>query len=206
MPSLSPLLLAASALAALSPLGAADLDAPMRFGLQATAARPLQDLGTITRRTGMGAGAFAEVDQGPGWTLRTRIDFLAFKEDAARTRTLLDGLMPPRALKVSANQFSVGVDLRKTLFPLRVRGPFLLAGVSLSRVEFETVGPVPSGAGIGWSKEKSSVKFGLAAGAGYRFTDALAFTVRYASTNLGGLTMASVEGGLEFRFPAGWTE
>ena len=192
------LVLAGLALLAAPTLRADNLDSPMRFGLQVTAAKPLQDLQVITGHTGMGGGIFFEVDQGQGWTVRTRLDFLAFKEDAARTRSFLNDLVAPRTVKVSANQFSVGVEVRHAV--PRFAGPFLLGGITLSRVEFGTVGPVASGAGVGWDKQKTSMKLGFAAGAGYRFTDALAFSVRYTTTNLSGVTLATLEGGLEYRF------
>ncbi|NTV74218.1 MAG: porin family protein [Holophaga sp.] len=198
MPRPFALVLAGLALLAAPALRADDLDSPMRFGLQATAARPLQDLRVITGQTGMGGGIFFETDQGRGWTVRTRLDFLAFKEDAARTRSFLNDLVAPRTVKVSANQFSVGVEVRHAVPGFA--GPFLLGGLTLSRVEFGTVGPVASGAGVGWDKQKSSMKLGFAAGGGYRFTDALAFSVRYTTTNLSGVTLAALEGGLEYRF------
>ncbi|WP_306601487.1 outer membrane beta-barrel protein [Geothrix sp. 21YS21S-2] len=194
----SALVLAGFALLAAPALRATDLDSPLRFGLQVTAARPLQDLKAITGQTGTGGGLFFETDQGQGWTVRTRLDVLAFKENAARARGLLNDLVAPRAVKVSANQFSVGVELRHGV-PGFAR-PFLLGGVTLSRVEFGTVGPVPSGSGIGWDKQKTSVKMGFAAGGGYRFTDALAFALRYTTISVSGVTLAAFEGGLEYRF------
>ncbi len=198
MPRSSALVLAGLALLAAPSLRAADLDSPLRFGLQATAARPLQDLKAINGRTGLGGGLFFEADQGRGWTLRTRLDFLTFREDAARTRSLLNDMVAPRTVRVSANQASVGVEARHGVPGFG--GAFMLGGLTLSRVEFGTVGPVASGAGIGWDKQKTSVKAGFAAGAGYRFTDAVAVSVRYAATNLGGVTLATLEGGLEYRF------
>jgi len=198
MPRSSALVLAGLALLAAPALRAADLDAPMRFGLQVTAAKPLQDLQAITGHTGTGGGLFFETDQGQGWTVRTRLDVLAFKENAAQARGFLNDLVAPRTVKVSANQFSVGVELRHGV-PGFAR-PFLLGGVTLSRVEFGTVGPVASGAGVGWDKQKTSVKMGFAAGGGYRFTDHLAFSLRYAATSVSGVTLATFEGGLEYRF------
>lgn len=198
MPRPSARFLAGLALLAAPALRATDLDSPMRFGLQVTAARPLQDLRVITGQTGTGGGLFFETDQGQGWTVRTRLDVLAFKEDAARASGFLNDLVAPRTVKVSANQFSVGVEVRHGV-PGLAR-PFLLGGLTLSRVEFGTVGPVASGAGVGWDKQKTSVKVGFAAGGGYRFTDALAFSLRYTTTSVSGVTLAALEGGLECRF------
>lgn len=198
MPSLTLPLLAGLALVAAPTLLASDLEPPLRFGVQATAARPLQELRGINGRTGTGAGIFFEQEQEQGWQIRTRFDYLTFKEDTARTRTYLNDLVAPRTVKVSANQVSIGVEVRHEVPGLP--GAFLLGGVTFTRVEFGTVGPVASGSGIGWAKEKSSMKVGFAAGTGYRFTDHVAFTLRYASANLGGVTMATFEGGLEYRF------
>jgi opacity protein-like surface antigen len=185
------------ALLAAPGLRAEDLDDATHFGLQATAALPRQELRDVTGRTGLGGGIFFEADQEGGWSLRTRFDFIAFREDRGRTQTRLASFVPPAALRVSANQFSAGVEVRYRVPGLK--GAFVLGGVTGSRLEFETVLP-GTGSGPAWGKEKTSFKLGLAAGAGYRLGSSSSITFRYTATNLGGITLAALEAGLDCRF------
>jgi hypothetical protein len=67
-------------------------------------------------------------------------------------------------------------------------------------VEFATTQLAPSGVGRIWAKEKTSMKLGLAAGAGFRLSSRCSASIRYATANLGGVTLATLEGGLDFRF------
>ena len=183
-------------------LHAEDADPQARFGLQATVASPRQDLRDITPRTGLGGGCFWEQDLNATWSLRTRIDYVSFRESTARTQAVLPSLAPTQALKVACDQASIGMEGR--FHPRELKNFFLLGGAFGTRVEFKTVLPgdpttqpatLPS-----WDKQKTSFKLGLAGGVGYQVCPGLAVTVRLTTANLGGVLLGTLEGGIEYRF------
>jgi len=186
-------------------LHASQVEEPVHFGLQAMVATPRQDLHDITGKAGIGGGFFFERDLAPEWSLRTRFDYATFREEPSRTQARLASLIPDGSLKVAANWASIGMDVR--MRPESLKGVFLLGGIFGSRMEFETIRannlvdlngqPLP---GFLRSKEKTNFKLGLACGAGYAFSSAFSMTFRYTATNLDGVTLATLEGGFEYRF------
>ena len=161
----------------------------------------------LSGTSGTGGSFFMERDFMPGITIRTRFDYLSFKEGPAKATGLLPSLVPPTALRVASNQASIGAEMRAHPVAGLLKDLFVLGGVSGTRAEFVTLNP--SGQldangkplpGLVRFKDKTPVKVGLSAGLGFQFCHASAVTVRYATANLGGVTLATLEGGLEVRF------
>jgi opacity protein-like surface antigen len=153
-------------------LGAAE-EGPVRFGLQATCAFPRQDAKDLAGRSGFGGGIFFEQDLPGDLALRSRFDYQAL------------GRSPASAL---ANQASLGADLR--FAPSQLHGFFILGGAFGTRVETQT----PA------TKDKTSFKFGVAAGAGCRLSSHSTLTARYTLTSLDAVRWATLEAGLDYRF------
>lgn len=178
---------------------------PLHFGLQVTAASPRQDLGDLSRKGGAGGGFFVEEDQGGGWSCRARFDFLTFGQSGVARGAAAAALLPSGAQRLSGNLFSIGGEARWRVKGLP--GLVLLGGAFGSRWEYRTTGPtglvdangipVP---GTVERKDRTSFKLGLAGGAGYALSERLTLTMRYTATNLGGITLATLEGGLDYRF------
>jgi len=188
-------------LLASSLLHAEDPEPVTRFGLQVTVSAPRQDLRDITSRNGLGGGISFEQEMEGGWSLRTRFDYVAFREDQGMTRSRLAAFAPPNALRIAADQASLGMEVRGYL-PGQ-RKVFVLGGLMGTRLEFRTLLPADPGDEASlptWGKEKTSFKLGMAAGAGYRFSDGYALSLRYGVIPYDGLSLTTVEAALEVRF------
>jgi hypothetical protein len=180
-------------------------ETPCRFGLRAIAAAPRQDYRDLARGTGKGLGVFAEQDQGGGWSCLARIDFVTFGESGVRPGDAADALLPRGTRTVTSNLVSIGAEARWKVPGLP--SLMLTGGAFGARAEFRTTGPtglvdangvpVP---GTVTDKDRTSFKFGLSGGVGFAFGQHLALTVTYRSLNLTGVTLATLEGGLEYRF------
>lgn len=182
-------------------LAADEDETPTHFGLQATASTPRQDFKGITSRTGLGGGIFFEQDLGDGWSVRARFDYLAFKEQPGRSQDYLQSFAAPDALKIAADQASIGAEVR--MHVKSMNHFFILGALSGTRLEFDTLtANTPAGTqpAIIEEKQKTSFKLGLAGGAGWQFTPNFAVTVRYTTTSVNGATLATLEGGLDYRF------
>ena len=178
---------------------------PIRFGVQITGASPRQDFADISRKAGAGFGFFLESDQGDGWSCRSRVDYLAFGSSTVKDSVASQTLLPERAQKATSNFFSIGAEVRYhvKVFPKLV----LLGGIFGGRMEFESTGPtgavdangtpIPGTFSI---KDRTSFKLGYAGGLGFAIIPDLTLTVRYATTNLDGITLGTLEGGLDYRF------
>jgi opacity protein-like surface antigen len=190
-------------------LPAADLGSPVvyRYGVRLLAASPRQDLRGITGRTGVGAGVFAETELGAGTVLETRVDYLSYPQTNQPKAAPMAAYTVPNPLTLVANATAVGVDLRHVL-PFAGAGRFYaIGGVMGIRYEFMTSGAgnrvdangvtVP---GITRRKDKTSFKLGLAVGLGFDLTPSLALSGRYTTVNIDGITLATLETGLSYRF------
>jgi opacity protein-like surface antigen len=167
------------------PLQAAQDSGPLHFGLQATLASSRQDPRNLGAASAFGGGLFVEQDLPDAVTLRSRFDYLAF------------GRTPAGA---SFNQASLGGEVRYA--PPALKGFFILGGALGTRLETKAPAQADPGAPAPpeVAKDKTSFKFGVAAGAGYRLAGSTTLTVRYTLTNLDAIRWATLEGGLDIRF------
>jgi hypothetical protein len=189
---------------------AADLEqtAPLRCGVRLTTCSPRQDFRSITSRTGLGGGVFVEAPTGPGWIAQTRFDYLRIPQTNHPDPTLIPAYSTPDPITLNVDSASLGVDLRH---PVADTGPFArvsgLAGASLVRYEFQTSAanttvdqnglPIP---GIIRYKDKTSVKIALAVGVNVDLWRGLALTGRYTTVDINGVTFATLETSLSYRF------
>ena len=170
-------------------------------------ASPRQDFKDLSGTSGAGGGFFVESTLQPGLTVRSRFDYLSFKEGPGKGSALLPALVPPTTQRLSTTLDSIGAELRAHPVSGLLEDFFLLGGVSGMRAEFTAVGPsglvdangqpLPGTVRI---KDRTSVKVGLSAGVGLQFCRASALTLRYTTANLTGVTLATLETGLEIRF------
>jgi len=174
---------------------------PIRFGLQVTAARPLNDLRALVPTTAKGLGIAFDQEADVDWNLRTRIDYLTFGSTSTQAQSGT-GLVPPVTLQHSGNLASIGAEARYR--PRAFRACFLLGGLAMARYELSSLVPGDPQADPptlqSRRKVKSSTKLTPSLGAGYQFTNNLAVTVRYTTMNLDGNILSTLEGGLEYRF------
>jgi opacity protein-like surface antigen len=179
---------------------------PTRFGIQVTTAVPRGDFRDITHKQGLGGGAFFEQDLEGGWSVRARFDYLTYSAVDVRDQKRLPSFLPSTALRMAADQTSIGAEVR--YHPQGLGGLFFLGGAFGTRLEFKTVGQAPSTDPgpldppdvIVSTKDKTSFKFGLAAGLGFQLSPRLALTVRHTTFTVAGVTLATFEGGVDFRF------
>lgn len=182
-----------------SVLTADDLEPDVHLGLQVAFVTPRQDFRAATTRTGTSFGLFFEQDLDPTWSVRTRLDYTSFGQGSPAPSPDLAGFIPPTALRVTVDQASIGGEVR--MHPKGLGGVFFLGGAGGSRVEFRSVGPDPSGVlPLLTTKAKTSFKFSMAAGVGITLLPACSATLRYTTLQEGGLTFATVEAALEYRF------
>lgn len=180
-------------------------ETPCRFGLRILAAAPRQDYRDLARGAGRGLGVFAEQDQGGGWSCLARLDLLAFGASEVRPGDAAEALLPPQSRTATSNLVSLGAEARWKVPGLT--SLLLTGGAFGARAEFRTTGPtgrvdangnpIP---GTVTDKDRTSFKFGLSGGLGITFGQHVAVTVTYRSLNLTGVTLATLEGGLEYRF------
>lgn len=200
MPPRIPVLLGMALLATAPPLAAQTWeDPPIHVGIQATGAFPAQDLKGMVGKRGLGGGIFFEQDLDEDVRVRVRFDYVSFSQGTVGPRNQLPSFLPPTALAMEADQTALGFDVRYAPAPLH--GAFLLGGLSASRMEFQTLIPgAPGTTTLVRTKEKTSTKPCLALGLGYRITQALSLTSRYTTFSVNGVSLSSVEAGLDFRF------
>ena len=174
-----------------------------RYGIRGTLALPRQDFWDISGRTGYGAGVFAETDLGSDWTAQTRFDYISYPQ----TNDPNYAVANTPALTLSVDSASVGVDLRHPLAFAGLDRFYLLAGAMGVRYEFEA--SIPSTQvdqnglpilGFKRYKDKTSFKLGLAVGLGCELCRGLALTERYTTFDVNGLTLATLETSLSYRF------
>ena len=177
-----------------------DLERPPTYGLQVYLARPEFDLRPMVPRTGQGVGLFMETSLTPTSVLQSRLDYVNYGQTDFTTPQTWP-LVPPGVTSLTANAASLGADLRQYLPYPGLKRLYILAGMSAIRYEFRTLStppptldqnglPLPTGPVA--TREKTSMKWGLAVGLGWEVLHGYALTTRYtyvpvSSTNLGGL-------------------
>jgi len=181
---------------------------PLRYGVRITASSPRQDFRQIISRTGLGGGVFVEAPAGSGWIAQTRLDYIRFPQTNRPDTTLIPAYSTPGPITLNVDSASLGLDLRHALAD---SGPFArvcgLAGVTFIRYEFQTSAaniqidqngiPIP---GIVRYKDKTSVKIGLAVGAGVELCRGLDLSARFTTVDIFGVTFGALETSLSYRF------
>lgn len=138
------------------PLAAQDL----RFGLQATLASPLGDLGDkamLDGSLGYGIGAHAMIGFAGGHAIVPRLDYTYFEKSS-----------PTR----KAQMFQVGADYNYFISGKVNQGLYVGVGVGFGMTKFEVNTPT-------WSSEDTPNTAYGAASAGYMFTPNLGAEIRY---------------------------
>jgi hypothetical protein len=182
-------------------------EASLRYGASLVAAFPRQALQTAKLRTGLGIGLFAESDPAPGTTLQTWIQFVRFPQADNPPQGVLNDYLDPDSLTVAANTFSLGVDARLHLPRPGLERVFVMAGLLVSRFEFQSsrVEMVTDASGQVVAQtvrrtDSTPFKLGLSVGAGVDLHKNVTLTLRYSHVPLPGLTLATLETGLSYRF------
>ena len=177
------------------------------YGARVMAAVPNQDFQQITGRTGLGVGLFAETEWSPRTVIQTRADYVRFPQTNAPGDPGITKYILADPLTLSANSLAVGFDVRHYLPQAALERCFLLGGVTAVRYEFQTsaTGILMDQNGIGVNgivrfKGKTSLKLGLAAGVGYDFDDHWVLGGRFTTIDIDGVTLATLETSLSYRF------
>jgi len=182
--------------------------APLQYGMRIISASPRQDFRQVISRTGFCAGVFVETPTGAGWIAQTRLDYIRFPQTNSPDTTLIPRYSTPDPITLNVDSASLGVDFRHALADsglfARVYG---LAGAMLIRYEFQTSAantqidqngiPIPA---IVRYKDKTSVKIGLAVGAGIELYQGLALSARFTTVDIFGVTFGTLETSLSYRF------
>jgi hypothetical protein len=179
--------------------------APYRYGIRVLSATPAQDFRDVDSRAGFGGGLFMEAPVGSGWIAQTRFDYILYPQVNQPYLTPVSRYTLPNALTLSADSAGLGVDLRHPVAGLK--GLYVLVGMTGIRYEFQTSAassqidqngiPIP---GIVRYKERTSVKLGLALGAGLELYPGLALSERFTTVNILGTTFGALETSLSYRF------
>lgn len=182
-------------------------EGPTRYGIQVLVATPRQDFQAAGSRTGFGLGLFAEAELAPGTVAQTRFDFIRYPQSNRPDTRFLPPEVGTGGLSLASNAVALGVDLRHYLGRLGLQRAFILAGVMGMRYEFQTsdavVVPGPQGQPVATAvraKDATPFQLGLAVGLGCDIDRNWAVTLRYTSMSYEGSSLATLEGGLSYRF------
>jgi opacity protein-like surface antigen len=182
---------------------------PARLGIEGFVSNPAGSLRTTHGRTaGLGLGLFLDKSLGEGHGLRWDISSSAAYPGTAHT--FVDPNDPGATKHTRTSRlFSYGTNLSYTYhFDGGQTGPYVLAGLGLRAMERSSKltamgepGLTRSGlASSGDIVSKTGTKLAYRLGVGYDFTENLGANVRFQGMTSQGRTLATVEGGVTYRF------
>jgi hypothetical protein len=183
------------------------VNATWRLGLEVLGSAPRQDFRDMDSYTGFGGAIFLESDLSEAWRVQGRFEYIRYPQTShSFVRDLIPGNGPFKPLTLSANAASVGADLHYHLPYRGLRRMYLVAGIRAIRYEFSyttaTIDPdaVTPTAVIQSSKYRTPASIGLDGGFGVDLSRRLALTGRYTYTTVSGISFATGDLGLSFRF------